>query len=65
MKLIFKYMKPFVFMALAAVALLFCQTILDLYLPNYMSKIVNVGIVQSGVETEESTTSSVLTRRRC
>ena len=50
MKLIFKYMKPFVFMALAAVALLFCQTILDLYLPNYMSKIVNVGIVQSGVE---------------
>ena len=25
MKLIFKYMKPFVFMALAAVALLFCQ----------------------------------------
>jgi ATP-binding cassette subfamily B protein len=50
LKLIFKYMKPFVFMALAAVALLFCQTILDLYLPNYMSKIVNVGIVQSGVE---------------
>ena len=50
MKLIFKYMKPFVFMALAAVALLFCQTILELYLPNYMSKIVNVGIVQSGVE---------------
>ena len=50
MKLIFKYMKPFLFMALAAIALLFCQTILDLYLPNYMSKIVNVGIVQSGVE---------------
>ena len=50
MKLIFKYMKPFIFMALAAVALLFCQTILELYLPNYMSKIVNVGIVQSGVE---------------
>ena len=50
MKLIFKYLKPFIFMALAAIALLFCQTILELYLPNYMSKIVNVGIVQSGVE---------------
>ena len=50
MKLILRYLKPFALMAAAAVLLLFAQTILDLYLPNYMSKIVNVGIVQSGLE---------------
>ena len=37
-------------MVAAAIALLLCQTILELYLPNYMSKIVNVGIVRSGLE---------------
>ncbi len=50
MKLIFKYAKPFVLMVIAAVFMLLCQTVCELYLPNFMSKIVNVGIVQSGVD---------------
>ena len=43
-------MKPFALLFVAAIALLLCQTILELLLPNYMSKVVNVGIVQSGID---------------
>ena len=50
MRLILKYMKPFALLFVAAIALLLCQTILELLLPNYMSKVVNVGIVQSGID---------------
>lgn len=46
-----KYLKPFLFGVLAAVALLFIQAMCDLNLPNYMSKIVNVGLQQGGIET--------------
>lgn len=49
MKLILRYIKPFVPLVVIALLLLFAQTILGLYLPNYMSSIVNVGIVQSGI----------------
>ncbi len=49
MKLILRYIKPFVPLVIIALLLLFAQTILGLYLPNYMSSIVNVGIVQSGI----------------
>ena len=49
MKLILRYIKPFIPLVVIALLLLFAQTILELYLPNYMSSIVNVGIVQSGI----------------
>jgi ATP-binding cassette subfamily B protein len=37
-------------MVIAAIFMLFCQTILDLYLPTFMSDIVNVGITQGGLD---------------
>lgn len=45
-----KYLKPFLFGLVLAIALLFGQAICDLNLPNYMSEIVNVGIQQNGIE---------------
>ncbi|MEN6470084.1 MAG: ABC transporter ATP-binding protein [Clostridiaceae bacterium] len=50
MKRIFRYLTPFLGGFFMALALLFLQAMADLNLPNYMSKIVNVGIQQSGVE---------------
>jgi ATP-binding cassette subfamily B protein len=43
-------MKPFAALLAVCVALLFGQAMSDLNLPNYMSKIVNTGIQQNGVE---------------
>lgn len=51
MKKLLKYFKPFAWMVLAIVGLLFVQTYTELNLPNYMSEIVNVGIQQSGIDT--------------
>jgi len=45
-----KYLKPFIGLILAAVVLLFVQAMADLALPDYMSKIVNNGIQQGGIE---------------
>jgi ATP-binding cassette subfamily B protein len=45
-----KYLKPFFWAMMLAILLLFAQAICELNLPNYMSRIVNVGIQQSGVE---------------
>ncbi len=45
-----KYLRPYVFLILLAIALLFVQAFADLALPNYMSEIVNIGIQQGGVE---------------
>src|SRR5258708_10409026 len=45
-----KYLKPFIPFLLIAIVLLFVQAVSDLSLPNYLSKIVNVGIQQGGVE---------------
>ncbi len=45
-----KYLRPYLLLIVAAVALLFMQANADLSLPNYMSEIVNVGIQQGGVE---------------
>ena len=45
-----KYLKPYLLLILIAVALLFVQANADLALPDYLSKIVNVGIQQGGVE---------------
>ncbi len=45
-----KYLKPYTLLILFAVALLFVQANADLALPDYMSKIVNIGIQQGGIE---------------
>jgi ATP-binding cassette subfamily B multidrug efflux pump len=44
-----KYLKPYVFLILLAIALLFVQANADLALPDYMANIVNIGIQQGGV----------------
>src|SRR5258708_2408491 len=46
-----KYLKPFLPLLVIAIVLLFVQAVSDLSLPEYLSKIVNVGIQQGGVET--------------
>lgn len=45
-----KHLKPFSFGLALTIALLFGQALCDLNLPNYMSRIVNIGIQQSGIE---------------
>jgi ATP-binding cassette subfamily B protein len=45
-----RFLKPYLGLILLAVALLFIQANCDLALPDYMSRIVNVGIQQGGVE---------------
>ncbi len=45
-----KYLKPYLLLVLLTIALLFVQANADLALPDYLSRIVNVGIQQSGVE---------------
>jgi ATP-binding cassette subfamily B protein len=47
-----KYLKPFIGLIIAAVALLFVQAAADLSLPDYMSDIVNVGIQQGGLKMQ-------------
>ena len=46
-----KYLKPYLPLILIAIVLLFIQANADLALPDYMSKIVNNGIQQGGVES--------------
>lgn len=50
MKRILKEMKPFSLIVLLIVGLLFFQAMTELALPDYMSRIVNVGIQQNGIE---------------
>ena len=45
-----KYVKPYGWMLLFSIVLLFAQANLDLALPDYLSRIVNTGIQQGGVE---------------
>ena len=45
-----KYLRPYILLILVAIALLFVQANADLALPDYLSKIVNDGIQQGGVE---------------
>ena len=45
-----KYAKPYRWMVLLAIALLFAQAIADLTVPDLLAKIVNVGIQQGGME---------------
>lgn len=46
---IFKYLKKYSLLIVIIIALLVAQASLDLALPDYMSKIVNVGIQQGGI----------------
>ena len=50
MRLLVKYLKPFAWLIVCSLVLLFTQAICDLTLPNMMSDIVNVGIQQSGID---------------
>src|SRR4030067_776960 len=45
-----KYLKPYLLSILIAIALLFIQANADLALPDYLSRIVNNGIQQGGIE---------------
>jgi len=45
-----KYLKPYMTMILLSIVLLFAQANFDLALPDYLSRIVNTGIQQGGVE---------------
>ena len=47
---VFKYLKSSIFSVLAVILLLFVQAYLDLTLPDYTSKIINVGVQQAGIE---------------
>ncbi|PKO05719.1 MAG: ABC transporter [Chloroflexi bacterium HGW-Chloroflexi-3] len=49
---LFPYIKKYYLMILAAIILLFVQANVDLTLPDYLSRIVNIGIQQGGLESE-------------
>lgn len=44
---LYRFLKPFTFMVIAILALVFLQTLADLYLPTLMSDIINKGIMNS------------------
>ena len=48
---LFRYLKPYVPVIILSAALLFLQANMDLALPDYMSRIVNTGVQQGGIET--------------
>ncbi len=50
MRRLLKYLKPYTLFVLSIIILLFIQANADLSLPDYMSRIINVGIQQGGVE---------------
>jgi len=45
-----KYLKPYALLITLSITLLFIQANADLALPDYLSKIINNGIQQNGVE---------------
>jgi len=51
MRRLAKYLKPYTALLLGAIILLFAQANFDLALPDYLSRIVNYGIQQGGVES--------------
>ena len=50
MRRLLKYLKPYSFLIILSIILLFVQANADLALPDYLSRIVNYGIQQNGVE---------------
>ena len=59
-----KYLKPYLAMILLSIALLFVQANADLALPDYLSRIVNNGIQQGGVENAVPTAIRATTMNR-
>jgi ATP-binding cassette subfamily B protein len=51
MRRLLKYLKPYTLLIILSIGLLFVQANADLALPDYLSRIVNNGIQQKGVET--------------
>ena len=51
MRRILKYLRPYTWLLVLSIILLFIQAYADLALPAYMARIVNVGIQQGGVES--------------
>jgi len=45
-----RYLKPYILLVILTILLLFVQANADLALPDYLSRIVNNGIQQGGVE---------------
>ena len=52
MKLIFKYLKPYILLVIAVIALTYVQVQTELALPDYMSSIVTNGIQYGGITSE-------------
>jgi ATP-binding cassette subfamily B protein len=50
MRRLLKYLKPYLILILLSISLLFIQANADLALPDYLSRIVNNGIQQNGIE---------------
>jgi len=46
-----KYIKPYILLVIASIVLLFVLANADLALPDYMSRIVNIGIQQNGIDS--------------
>lgn len=46
-----KYIKPYLFFFIASIGLLFLLANADLALPDYLSRIVNIGIQQNGIDS--------------
>ncbi|WP_129408752.1 hypothetical protein [Marinitoga lauensis] len=61
---IMKYLKPYTLYLILAILLLYVQAVMNLTLPDYMSKIVNIGIQQSGIEDTLPKAVSGLTMKR-
>ena len=59
----FHYMKERWYYVVMIIVLLFVQAYCDLSLPDYTSKIVNVGIQQKGIEDDHSETQRVMASR--
>ncbi len=64
MKHLFKYIKRYLPLVLLAIVLLFVQANADLALPDYLSRIVNVGIQQGGISNAIPTAISKTTMDR-
>lgn len=64
MSRLFRYLKPYTLLIILTIALLFVQANADLALPDYMSRLVNIGIQQGGVENAvpEAVRQSTMTK---
>ncbi len=52
MKLLTKYLKPHILLILFCFIMLFVQAVCNLYLPNYMADIIDIGIQRGGISED-------------